>query len=136
APYGREHREARPPVVLPASVREGPEVSRRPEEDEEGDQDRLQADRIRCRGGPGERRAGTGESADDDVAHVGPLESDRVDADVNGIAESDHHGRQEVDAEPRDGEAQDQQTDAELEGGVRRLKPVVWQRCGAGSVYD
>src|SRR2546428_11719080 len=32
APYGREHREARPPVVLPASVTKGPAASRRPAE--------------------------------------------------------------------------------------------------------
>src|SRR5206468_1015510 len=46
APDRREHREPCPPVILAASVREGPKVSRRPQEDQQGDEDCLEADRI------------------------------------------------------------------------------------------
>src|SRR5436190_516124 len=142
-PHGRsfvrdrgKHRESRPPVVLAAPERESPEMARGPEEYEEGDEDGRKADGIRCGSGSRQGGKGTRESSDHDVAHVGPLQAQSVDADIHDETEADHQGRQEIDPESRDDEAEGDEAEAEFEGVRGRLNPMLRQGSSLRPPHD
>src|SRR2546423_13116101 len=99
-------------------------MARGPEEYEEGDEDGRETDGIRCSGGTRQGGEGTRESSDHDVAHMGPLQTQCVDADIHNETEADHQGRQEIDSESRDDEAQGDEAAAEFESGRGRLNPL------------
>ena len=98
----RQHRQAGAAVVLGAVERERPEVRRRPQEDDQAEDQRLGADVAADRRPAEHRRHRPRRAADDDVLRRQRLEQHRVD---DGIA--DERGerqphRQRVDREPED----------------------------------
>src|SRR2546430_5309232 len=125
-----------PPVVLAAPERESPEMARGPEEYEEGDEDGRETDGIRCSGGTRQGGEGTRESSDHDVAHVGPLQAQSVNADIHDETEADHQGRQEIDPESRDDEAQADEAEAEFESVRGRLNPMLRQGSSLRPPHD
>src|SRR6266567_3766092 len=106
-------------------------MARGPEEYEEGDEESRETDGIRCSGGTRQGGEGTRESSDHDVAHMGPLQAQSVDADIHNETEADHQGRQEIDPESRDDEAE-----AEFESVRGRLNPMLRQGSSLRPPHD
>src|SRR6266566_818508 len=111
-------------------------MARGPEEYEEGDEDGRETDGIRCSGGTRQGGEGTSESSDHDVAHMGPLQAQSVDADIHNETEADHQGRQEIDPESRDDEAQGNEAEAEFESVRGRLNPMLRQGSSLRPPHD
>src|SRR3972149_4109104 len=89
---------------------------------------------------PGRRAGGGGararEAADHDVALAPALQAERVHAQVRRGAQGDEPGREPVDQEPGEGDAAEDQREAEREGVLGRVDPPHRGRPPAGPVHE
>src|SRR5262249_58411736 len=86
--YHREHRNASAGIVVDANERQRPEMWRRPEEDDEKEETRLDRDAAGHRHPADDRRKGARGAADNDVLRRRSLEPCRIDSDVKEDRES------------------------------------------------
>src|SRR5207247_5486156 len=71
-----------------------------------------------------------------DVAHEGHRQAQSVDTDKHDETEADHQGRQEIDPESRDDEAEGDEAEAEFEGVRGRLNPMLRQGSSLRPPHD
>ena len=95
----RQHRDAGARVLVAARDRQGPEVRRRPHEDDEEQQQRVRLDAAGHRGPSQHRRRRPGRAADHDVLRGRALQPHGVDDRVADQRAEGQHGGQQVDQE-------------------------------------
>ncbi len=129
----RQHRHVDLGVLVLAVDRQGPEVRRRPGEDDQHQQQRLGGDLAGYRDPAEQGRRGAGQAADDDVLRCGALEKAGIDHRV-----TDQRGQRQPGGEGvGEGQQQGQPADAEDEGEGqcrRRRDPAFgqWPLVSAG----
>jgi len=105
----RQHGDAGTGIVVGAIECEGPEMRRRPQEDDQEQDQRLEPDLAGCRRPTDHRRERTGGAADDDVLRCAPLQPHRVYDDVEEDREGEQGRRRDIDRDSKDGDRADGQ---------------------------
>mmetsp|Transcript_11335 Transcript_11335/g.21991 ORF Transcript_11335/g.21991 Transcript_11335/m.21991 type:complete len:359 (+) Transcript_11335:212-1288(+) len=112
----RQHRQAGAGVVFGAVEGQGPEVRRRPQEDDQAQQPGLGPEVAAQRGPAQHRRHRARGAADDDVLRCHRLQDDGVDHRIADEGGEGQPHRQHVDIDPEDGHADTAQQRRERQG--------------------
>src|SRR5712672_144670 len=105
----RQHGDAGTGIVVGAIECEGPEMRRRPQEDDQEQDQRLEPDLAGRRRPTDHRRQRAGGAADDDVLRRAPFQPHRVHDDVEKDREGEQGRRRDIDRDSKDGDRADGQ---------------------------
>ena len=111
----RQHRDAGAGVFLLAIERQRPEMRRRPQKNNQEQQQRVRRDVAGDRGPAEHRRCGAGGAADDNVLRRRVLEPDGVDDRVTDEGSKRQHRRQHIDPGDEDDHGQDADSEREYQ---------------------
>ena len=130
----RQHRHAGLGVLVDAAQRQRPEVRRRPHEDDQEQQQRLEVDRAGHRGPAQHRRHGARGAADDDVLRGARLEREGVDEGVADEGRERQQRRQGVGVQLQQRQAGGQQRQGKS-GGGREADAAGRGRAAGGALH-
>ena len=119
----RQHGNARARIFVGAIERQRPEMRRRPQEDDQEQNERLEPDLSGRRCPADHRRKRTGGAADDDVLRRLPLQPHRVHDDVEEDREGEQRGRLTLIARARTATAPHARTSPNASASAREILP-------------
>ena len=131
----RQHGHAGTGVVVATIESQRPEMRRRPQKDDQEQNDRCEPDVARRRGPTDHWRQCAGSAADDDVLRRAPLQPDRVDHDVEKDREGEQPGGQSVGHHRESGDG----TTGQHESQTKRLDrrdPAARDRPPGGPAHE